>query len=143
MNQERELTDGFGFLLKYYRKKNSLSLVKLSEKTGISPSYINRLEKNSRRAPSVPIAQKLADALNIPITELLNIPTMYSVKENIPDLCELISKSDFAIAGKKVDKKVKSIIIQILDIITHSEWNTDNRIARHLEIDQLINDLYE
>ena len=50
--------------IKETRKKQGITLIKLSEITGISVGYICHLEKGTRKNPSVQVMEKIADALN-------------------------------------------------------------------------------
>jgi len=55
----------FGDILKYYRKKNCLTLKQLSEKSGLAKSYLSMME-NGKRKPGSKTSRKLALALEIP-----------------------------------------------------------------------------
>lgn len=56
--------------IKYYREKKNISKSKLAQEIGVSPSYITRLENGEKKSPSLDIKFKLANVLNIPISEL-------------------------------------------------------------------------
>jgi len=53
-----------------FRKKKGWSQKELSDKAGVSQTYISELEAGKKR-PTVVIAQKLAAALGITLSELL------------------------------------------------------------------------
>lgn len=53
--------------LKYYRKKQKLTLKELSEKTGISVGYLSHLENGSRSNPSMKTMYKISQAVNTSI----------------------------------------------------------------------------
>ena len=59
-------------LLKQIRIKNGYSLQQLSKMTGISSSHLNYIEKNEKE-PSLSMAVRIAQALNIKIDELYKI----------------------------------------------------------------------
>ena len=59
-------------LLKNIRKEKGISLEKLSKITGISKSHLNYIEKNEKE-PSLSIAIRIAQALNIKVDELYKI----------------------------------------------------------------------
>ncbi len=59
-------------LLKEIRDKNSLSLDEVSKLTGISKSHLNYIEKNEKE-PSLLVAVRIAQGLNIKIEELYKI----------------------------------------------------------------------
>lgn len=56
--------------LKYYRKKQKLTLKELSEKTGISVGYLSHLENGSRSNPSMKTMYKISQAINTRIEEV-------------------------------------------------------------------------
>ena len=56
--------------IKETRKLQGITLMKLSEITGISAGYICHLEKGTRKNPSVQMMEKIALALNKSIHEL-------------------------------------------------------------------------
>ncbi len=59
-------------LLKEIRKENGISLQQLSKMTGISNSHLNYIEKNEKE-PSLLMAVRIAQALNIEIDKLYKI----------------------------------------------------------------------
>lgn len=59
-------------LLKEIRKKKGYSLEQLSKMTGISRSHLNYIEKNEKE-PSLTMAVRIAQVLNIDIKELYRI----------------------------------------------------------------------
>ena len=62
--------------LKYYRKKQKLTLKELSEITGISVGYLSHLENGSRTNPSMKTMYKISQAVQASIEEVFfNIET--------------------------------------------------------------------
>jgi len=61
----------FGEYLKKLRLKRGLTLKKLAELSGISPSYLSRIERGERNVPHPRLFQKLAPALNLTPRQLL------------------------------------------------------------------------
>lgn len=59
-----------GLAIKQYRKLNNLTQQELAEKANISRSYLADVEKN-RYNPSLDTLNKIAEALNIPLSVLL------------------------------------------------------------------------
>lgn len=59
-------------LVKEIRKKQGKSLVDLSSKSGVSATHINDIENNIK-SPSLYVMIRLANALNVKITELYKI----------------------------------------------------------------------
>ena len=56
--------------VKKIRQEKGITLVKLSEMSGVSIGYLCHLEKGSRKNPSIEIMEKISTALNKSITEI-------------------------------------------------------------------------
>ena len=56
--------------IKKIRQEQGMTLVKLSELSGVSVGYLCHLERGSRKNPSVDIMEKISIALNKKITEI-------------------------------------------------------------------------
>lgn len=56
--------------LRYYRKKQKLTLKELSEKTGVSAGYLSHLENGSRTNPSMKTMYKISQAVKASIDEV-------------------------------------------------------------------------
>jgi len=56
--------------VKKVREEKGMTLVKLSELSGVSVGYLCHLEKGSRKNPSIGIMEKISKALNKSITEI-------------------------------------------------------------------------
>ncbi len=52
------------------RKQQGMTLLKLSELSGVSAGYLCHLEKGSRKNPSIKMMEKISGALNKSITEI-------------------------------------------------------------------------
>lgn len=59
--------------IKKIREEKGMTLVKLSELSGVSVGYLCHLEKGSRKNPSIGIMEKISNALNKSITEIFFI----------------------------------------------------------------------
>lgn len=59
-------------LLKDKRKERNLTLVQLSEKTGISTTHINDIENNIKE-PSISMMIRIAKALDLKIEDLYKV----------------------------------------------------------------------
>lgn len=64
----------FALKLKTLREKSNYSQEEFAAICGIDRTYIGRLER-MERTPSLVILQKIADGLNISLSELLNFDT--------------------------------------------------------------------
>lgn len=56
--------------IKRMREEKGLTLVKLSDLSGISVGYLCHLEKGSRNNPSIEVMEKISKALSKKITEI-------------------------------------------------------------------------
>ncbi len=56
--------------IKKIREEKGMTLLELSNKSGVSVGYLCHLEKGSRKNPSVKIMEKISDALNKTISEI-------------------------------------------------------------------------
>lgn len=61
-----------GAHLKQLRKSNNLTLVRLSELTGISQPYLSQIEADKKK-PSAVYLHKLADVLEVPYSSLIKL----------------------------------------------------------------------
>lgn len=53
------------------REAEGITQEQLAKRAKVSQGYLSRLEAGDRKAPSIKIAQKLAQALGVPVGELL------------------------------------------------------------------------
>jgi XRE family transcriptional regulator, master regulator for biofilm formation len=60
-----------GEILKFYRDERGMTINELSHLAGISKSYISSIERGLQKNPSIQVLQKLADTLNISLSQLL------------------------------------------------------------------------
>ena len=58
------------FNIKSIRKKKNLTLYKMSELTGISRTYLRKLENNKALNPTAFILKKISEALNVNMKDL-------------------------------------------------------------------------
>jgi len=59
-----------GMRLRRLRKVKKLTRYALAKRAGISPAYVTKLEEG-RSDPTIGMLQRLAKALGVPVTELL------------------------------------------------------------------------
>lgn len=68
--EKEELMCIIGKNLQHYREKNNLTQEELAERVGISTSFCANLERG-KKAMSIVVLRKLADALNVSVDYLL------------------------------------------------------------------------
>lgn len=80
-----------GAAIKLCRDRKGLTLSELSEKSGLSVSYISLLE-NNKRDPNLSKVESISDALNIPLSLLLFLSEEKEKIESLsPELAEKLS----------------------------------------------------
>jgi XRE family transcriptional regulator, master regulator for biofilm formation len=80
-----------GEVLKYYRDERGMTINELSHLAGISKSYISSIERGLQKNPSIQVLQKLADTLNISLSQLLEYKSEgFSIDE---EWLELVQKA--------------------------------------------------
>jgi len=60
-----------GVILRKLREEKGLTQMELVKKAKVTQSYLAELERGHKRNPSLAILQRLARALGVPVTELL------------------------------------------------------------------------
>jgi transcriptional regulator with XRE-family HTH domain len=124
----RATSEGFGNYLKKLRNERGYSLKDLERMTAISPSYINRLEKGERKAPTYPIIVKLAQALGVDTSGFLVTAGLDKTMNGpIPDFMQLVYGNDFMIGGKIADKQIKDVLYELISAIVESKWDAKSR----------------
>jgi len=68
---KRDLAKSFGVVLRNRRKAAKMSQEKLSEKADVDVKMIGRIETFIRN-PSLNLADSLANALNVPLSQMIN-----------------------------------------------------------------------
>ena len=58
-----------GLNIAYYRKERGLSQMELAERVEISRTHMSRIENNDC-APSLEVVFNIADALNVPVSDI-------------------------------------------------------------------------
>lgn len=99
----------FVFVVKDIRKSKNISLNKLSEKTGISKSYLQELENNRKFNITLDKLYKIADVLNVNIKDLFY--TALDIETLRKELHKRIDK--FGINSKEVLELSKIIDLLI------------------------------
>lgn len=134
---DRSVGEELGNFIKEERLRQKLSLVQLEELTGVSGSYINRLEKGERNAPSLLIVDKIAQGLGIPFIVLAKKAGIHIGTEkedcndnkfaNLKPISELIKENRVSLRnmGPEMTEKDKAMIIDIIDLIANADWHNN------------------
>lgn len=134
----RQVSRDLGKTLKFLREEKKYSLARLEELTGISGSYLNRLELGERKAPSYPILEKIANAYGISPQSLLNIATSEEVTE-APSVAEVLYSNEISFSDDKtpVNLATKKQLIDIINHILDMDWQ-ENKHTEMLELLEMI-----
>lgn len=138
MGKNRVISSKFGSLIKYLREQKGYSLKEMEEMTGVSAGYVSRIETGERKAPSIPIVQLLADALDVELTELLDVSS--DKTDEAKSISTLLLTNDFTIDGKIAEKKAKEILVSIIEKIINSSWEQDTRFQDAFSVIELVDD---
>lgn len=139
---DRDIGEQFALLLKKHRKKAGLSLSELSSLTGISASYLNRLEKYERRCPTLPMAIAISRALNVNIADLLGLQAIEQDEESTATLDHLLITKDYVVGEEKVlNKDEKEILADLIILIFEMDWEDSSKYKNLLRIGEMIDKL--
>lgn len=125
---DRKISSEFGEIIKLYRTRQGLTYRKLAEMTGISESYIFRLESQEKRMPSYKVIESLCKALKIDLGDLLDVINEKNSKIKFKPLDFIIMTNDFTVNGKKATKKQKERIVEMIEfVLSDSLINSESR----------------
>ncbi|MFD1173931.1 helix-turn-helix domain-containing protein [Oceanobacillus picturae] len=142
---KEEVSDEFGLLFKRYRRKKGYSLKQLESITNVDHTFINRIENGKRSQISFSKAIRLAFHLDLPyeslISTVLSGNSSLAVNKNIgltPELKEEIMESYL-----RTGKDIKQDILELIDFIINSKWDTDNKVRELYLISEKVDMLKE
>jgi XRE family transcriptional regulator of biofilm formation len=67
------------------RKQRGFTLSELSERTGISKSYLSNIERNLKQNPSIHVMEKIATVLKVDLKTLLKITADVEIKQHLEE----------------------------------------------------------
>lgn len=131
---ERSIKVDFSTWLKSARKEKKLTLEELGKLAGISASYVHLIEKNSRKAPSIPIAEKLAIVLGYDPKVILSMlgqeGAVMGLREDdkyeTPGLVELLTVNQYKLNDRVANRETKAAIKKIVSQIVTEQWSEDD-----------------
>lgn len=103
-----EIAKFIGQRIRNYRMQQGLSQEKLSELSGCHPTYIGQIERGEKNA-TLESVEKIASALNIPLSQLFEKLDDTNAHENIPLKCYEF----FSTKTKPEQKQLFQILIEI------------------------------
>lgn len=91
-----------GEQIRKYRKEAGLSQKELGQKLGVSQQHIAQYE-SVKRIPKLETINKIADALDIPVSELID-PTVLQLSKDVIDLFSGSNTLNLDIKGTKINE---------------------------------------
>lgn len=140
MGKNRRINPNVGTLIRYARERKNYSLKDLENKTGVSASYIMRVEKGERTCPSIPIIKALTGELGLDMAEILELSGEKS-NSDVKSLSTLLLTSDFKIGDTIAEPDTKEILVELIEKIQDSEWSNESKLHDSYTITQIIDDL--
>lgn len=123
------LSEDLGTLLRHYRTNvKGLSLKQLEEITQVLSSYINRLEKGEKTAPSLQVIFSLAKSLGIPDSVLMSTIFQKDEEREAKSISEVLIQIDFSLNGQQLNKEARLILIQINEFLMECNWNAETKV---------------
>lgn len=115
---ERHLTEQLGEIVRALRLKENLSLRELESITGVTASYINRIESGYKTAPSVAVIKQLSEGLKYDLFQIYK-----TERKPAADLSSYLLKGDYTI-NKDVKPTIqqKEALYNIFNIIQEREF---------------------
>lgn len=100
-----------GTRIKEIREQKHISIYELASKSGLSDSYLGRLESGQRKDPSISTVIKIADALNISIEEIIEKKDLYKLElSTVAILDSKIMVDNFALNPRQKEKLYEFLI---------------------------------
>lgn len=142
---ERSVSDNFGSMIRYLREKRGYTLKEMEDLTGVSASYIHRIEKGERKAPTIKVIEKFAEALDCDFYELLSLAnsSKKSKGKELPSVEQLILSNDFSVNGYKATKAIKGQLVDLINAIHRADWSESKRDKEMMKIFEQISQYKE
>lgn len=128
----------FAEKLKRLRKARGMTLQQLSDATGISPSYISRMERGEKQSPSFPILTALASALNV---DVLTLAEGLVGKDEVVILDAIMFRAQLRVAGKILTEEETMQVLNIIELIFGFEWSKSSQWNEIAKLGNAINKL--
>lgn len=130
---KRHFTENtFGKWLESIRREREWSLAKAEKKTGVSASYIHRMENGRRGVPSFGKLRELASGYDIPFDRVVAMVT-----DGVKEVEGFIEDGIFKINNEDVSPKVQYDIAEML----HS-LKTDDMVSAHEKLDEIARQIH-
>lgn len=138
--KNRKVSKNFGKFLKELREVRGYSLMDVQNQTGISASYLNRIERCEKLSPTLPVIYSLAKFYDVPIFSIVSIALNIDDDE-MNDLAifeNIVHQNGFVIRGKIASSSFKRVIVELVEYILNMEWTGDSKMRDMLELSEKI-----
>ena len=136
---ERKVDKKLGAYIHHLRTQRKMSLQDVEKLTGVSASYIYRIEKSERKMPSFPIVEKLAQAFDVPTEELLKMATAGQKPSNSKRSLETVLISEeLTVNGQLLSSEEKQLIIKLLVLIDEADCTSERKVSDSIQISDVI-----
>lgn len=108
----------FGEWIHNLRNSKGWSLAVAGEETGVSPSYIHRIEKGVRNVPSVTKLEQLAKGFGVPSGEMISMAS-----GGIQPISAYIEQGAYTIDNKLATTEQKENISELIQLILEKDKN--------------------
>lgn len=140
--EEDGVPESLGILVKHYREKRGMSLQDVYEICGVSPSYLNRLEKHERRAPTTKILRKVSTALRIPAEVLFESVFNERVSDDKElSVEDMLICNDYSINGEPAAAEAKQYLVDLIKLALNCEWTPETKMRQACDIVDIIDRL--
>ncbi|BBW98922.1 helix-turn-helix domain-containing protein [Geobacillus subterraneus] len=104
-----------GELLRALREEKGYTLRQLEEMTNVTASYLYRIETGNRKAPSINVVHRLAEALEVDPSLLLEAANEgVRPAQTTHSLEHLLYASSYTVKGKPVDVETKKQLVRLM-----------------------------
>lgn len=129
----------FSEWLRNTRKEKKMTLQEVAEASDTSISYIQRLEKGRRRVPSLPIIQNIADALNVPHQEVMDIISGKNNTEEAVSFLDIVRQRNYTIKGQEIGYEQRELLEKMLRAALN--YNDKSEVDNLIELPNIAREL--
>ncbi len=136
----REMNVNFGGYIKGLRVNKGYSLHSVSQITGTSASYLNRVERGIRKCVSLPIIESLARCYGRSPLELVEIALNDTYNsDKLPLFETILYNNRFVIDDREVSKEAKDAIFELVNEVMNLKWLESTKVQDALNVITIIN----
>lgn len=133
-----EISGYFASYIKFLREERGMSLAEVEEKSGISASYISRIENEERKNLTLSILCRLAKIYDKPIETIIKVALCNDAEtEELEDITDILMGLKFKFADKEADEFIKLQLVTILKQMQLNKWGREEEKTLLEKIDAL------